>query len=153
MSGRDTDGPKGNVRVNINIIMIVFWVSITGLYFGYKGLLDNDVAASIRAVGVKTEGTLLRVRKTSRRDLRTGPWVAEFRFEAKGIEWEVKQDINQQYYDAHKAGDSIPIYYIPANPSTARIAGEENPNRYGCYIAVGAMIVDVLVIGIGVFWH
>ena len=139
--------------MNINSIMIVFFVSITGLYFGIRGLLDNDVASRIRASGVKTEGTLLSVQKTSRRDLRTGPWVAKFRFEAKGREWKVQQDINLKFYHEHKAGDSIPIYYLPTNPSTARIVGEENPNRDGCYVAVGAILVDVLVIGIGVFWH
>jgi Protein of unknown function (DUF3592) len=133
--------------------MIVFFVSLMGLYFGIKGLLDNDVASRIRASGVKTEGTLLSVRKTARRNLRAGPWVAEFRFEAKGTEWKVEQDISLKFYHEQKAGHSITIYYIPANPSTARIAGEENPNRDGCYIAVGAIILDVLVIGIGVFWH
>jgi len=58
VSGRDTDGPKGNVRVNINTIIIVSFVSITGLYFGIKGLLDDEVVSRIRSSGVKTEGTL-----------------------------------------------------------------------------------------------
>jgi Protein of unknown function (DUF3592) len=135
--------------MNSTIISFLFVSSLLGLGFGIKGLLSYDVASRVRAAGVETEGTILRRWKTSggNRSIK-GPWMVEFRFETHGRERIIEQEVSLGFYENTKVGESVTVRYIPANPYVARIVGEENTFAVGCYVAVGILVLDVILVGI-----
>ena len=134
--------------MNSTIISFVFVSSLLGLGFGIKGLLSYDVASRLRAAGVETEGTILRRWTTSGTRSTKGPWMVEFRFETHGSERIIKQEVSAGFYENAKVGESVTVRYIPANPYVARIVGEENTFAGGCYVAVGILVLDVILLGI-----
>ena len=114
-------------------------ILIMGAVLLVAGLLDLRETQLLRAEGVSARGTVTGQHRTGGKS-RTHYLDVEFETR-DGRRVAQSAEVSRGRYERTKPGDSVPLHYLPGDPSVLRIGARPMPNNFWFFAGTAAFIV------------